>query len=131
MPLHTVTPFDRAHDAHRQQRLDSPPGKSWRQHGADTCYILVKAGLFLGSSYLMTLGLPLLFFLMISGGSVDLFFAQLANLADRFLAAGPARQASFVDGVRFGLVGLATLVAIWRLPRFLHDVTEGLREDRL
>lgn len=131
MPLHVVTPFDRAQDARLDEDLDLPPGKTWRQRAADTCYILVKAGSFLGSTYLMTLGLPLLFFLMISGGSMDLLFAQIANLADRFLSADPVRQASFVEELKFAAVGLATLIAIWRMPRFLNEIADGLREEKL
>ena len=131
MPLHAFTPFDRAQDVPLDEDLDLPPGKTWRHHTADTCYILVKAGGFLGSTYLMTLGLPLLFFLMISGGSVDVFFAQVANLADRFLSADAARQSGFVDELKFGLIGLATLMAIWRMPRFLNEVADGLREEKL
>ena len=99
-------------------------------HAADTCYILVKAGGFLATTYLMTLGLPLLFFLMISGGDVELFFAQLANFADRFLGADPDRQIGFVNELKFGLISLATLVACLRLPGFLCEVNEGLREER-
>jgi len=131
MPLHVVTPFDRAQDAPLDEGFETPPGKSWRQHTADTCFILVKAGGFLASTYLMTLGLPLLFFLMISGGSVDVFFAQVANLADRFLSADAARQSGFVEELKFGLIGLATLMAIWRMPRFLNEVADGLREEEL
>ena len=131
MPLHAVTPFDRAQDARLEEDLDLPPGKTWRQHAADTCYIIVKAGGFLASTYLMTLGLPLLFFLMISGGSVDLLFAQIANLADRFLSADPVRQAGFVEELKFAAVGLATLIAIWRMPRFLNEIADGLREEKL
>lgn len=131
MPLHVVTPFDRAHEPQLDEGLDLPPGPTWRRHAADTCFILIKAGGFLASTYLMTLGVPLLFFLMISGGSVDVFFAQVANLADRFLSADAARQSGFVDELKFGLIGLATLMAIWRMPRFLNEVADGLREEEL
>lgn len=130
MPLHVVTPFDRAQDAPLDDRPDNPPGKTWRQHAADTCYILVKAGSFLGSTYLMTLGLPLLFFLMISGARMDLLFMQIGNLAARFLSADPVRQAGFVEELKFTAVGLATLLVIWRMPRFLNEVAEGLREEK-
>jgi hypothetical protein len=131
MPLHVVTPFDRAHEPQLDESLDLLPGPTWRRYAADTCFILVKAGGFLASTYLMTLGLPLLFFLMISGGSVDVFFAQIANLADRFLSADAARQSGFVEELKFGLIGLATLMAIWRMPRFLNEVADGLREEEL
>ena len=127
MSLHLVTPADQALEA--DQNLP-PPDKGWRRHAADTCFILLKAGGFLATTYLMTLGLPLLFFLMISGGDVELFFAQLANFADRFLSAEPERQVDFVDQLTFGLVGLATLVACLRLPAFLCEVNDGLREEK-
>ena len=127
MSLHLVTPADQALEA--DQDLP-PPDKGWRGHAADTCYILLKAGGFLATTYLMTLGLPLLFFLMLSGGDVELFFAQVANFADRFLGADSERQVDFVDQLTFGLVGLATLVACLRLPGFLCEVNEGLREER-
>ena len=128
MSLHLVTPADQALEA--DQDLP-PPDKGWRGHAADTCYILLKAGGFLATTYLMTLGLPLLFFLMLSGGDVELFFAQVANFADRFLGADSERQVDFVNQLTFGLVGLATLVACLRMPRFLSEIAEGLREEKL
>lgn len=129
MSLHLVTPSKPAQELAAEDDLP-PPGKGWRGHAADTCYILLKAGGFLATTYLMTLGLPLLFFLMISGGDVELFFAQLANFADRFLGADPDRQVGFVNELKFGLISLATLVACLRLPAFLCEVNEGLREER-
>ena len=129
MSLHLVTPSEPAQELAVEDDLP-PPGKGWRGHAADTCYILLKAGGFLATTYLMTLGLPLLFFLMISGGDVELFFAQLANFVDRFLGADPDRQVGFVNELKFGLIGLATLVACLRLPGFLCEVNEGLREER-
>ena len=129
MSLHLVTPSEPAQELAVEDDLP-PPGKGWRGHAADTCYILLKAGGFLATTYLMTLGLPLLFFLMISGGDVELFFAQLANFVDRFLGADPDRQVGFVNELKFGLISLATLVACLRLPGFLWEVNEGLREER-
>ena len=76
---------------------------------ADGCYIVLRGSLFLGSSYLMALGLPLLFFLLLSGGNPDAFFAHVANLGDRFLAADFTRRVTFVDQCKFVLIGLATL----------------------
>jgi len=131
MPLSLVTPFDHAHERLADDGFDPPPpDKGWRGYLADTCYILVRASGFLASTYLMTLGLPLLFFLAISGGDVELFFAQIANFADRFLGADVERQVAFVDQLKFGLIGLATLVACLRLPAFLCEVNEGLKEER-
>ena len=65
-----------------------------------------------------------------SGGDVELFFSQVANFADRFLGADVERQVAFVDQLKFGLIGLATLVACLRLPAFLCEVNEGLKEER-
>ena len=127
MSLHLVIPADQALEA--DQDLP-PPDKGWRRHAADTCFILLKAGGFLATTYLMTLGLPLLFFLMLSGGDVELFFAQVANFADRFLGADPDRQVGFVNELKFGLISLATLVACLRLPGFLCEVNDGLREQK-
>lgn len=130
-----LTPFDRPPEPQLLLGGDDSydplrPDKGWRGHAADICYLLVKAGGFLATTYLMTLGLPLLFFLMLSGGDVTLFFAQLANFADRFLGADPDRQLDFVNQLKFALVGLATLVVCLRLPGFLGEVTQGLREGR-
>ena len=131
MSLQLVTPADQAQERTLEADQDlSPSDKGWRGHAADTCYLLLKAGGFLATTYLMTLGLPLLFFLMISGGDVELFFAQLANFADRFLGADPDRQVGFVNELKFGLISLATLVACLRLPGFLCEVNDGLREEK-
>ena len=130
MSLHLVTPSDPAQERPADDHVP-PPAKGWHGHLADTCYILIKAGGFLATTYLITLGLPLLFFLMISGGDVELFFAQIDNFAGRFLGADPERQVGFVNQLTFGLVALATLVICLRLPSFLCEVNEGLREERL
>ena len=130
MSLHLVTPSEPAQERAAEDDLP-PPGKGWRGHLADTCYILLKACGFLASTWLMALGLPLLFFLAVSGGNVELFFAHVANFAERFLGADPERQVGFVNELKFGLIGLATLVACLRLPGFLCEVAEVLREEML
>ena len=96
MPLHLVTPIDRAQDTRADSDSLELPDKGWRSHAADLCYIVLRGSTFLASSYLMALGLPLLFFLLISGGDAGVFFAHLANLAVRFGEAEPARQVIFV-----------------------------------
>lgn len=126
MPLHLATPFDPG---------DAPPGAvraaqtpAFRRRFADLCFILVKAGAFLGAIYLMVLALPLAFFLLLSGGDMDLFFAQLGNLSAHYLAADHAGRASFVGVIRLGLIGLATLGVIWRVPKFLDEVSDALAQ---
>lgn len=130
MPLHLVTPFDRTDPSEDEQPV-SQPVQTLRSRMADGCYILLRGSLFLGSSYLMALGLPLLFFLLLSGGNPDAFFAHVANLGDRFLAADLARRVTFLGQCKFVLIGLATLVVLWRMPRFIRDLDRELSGEKL
>ena len=130
MPLHLVTPFDRTVPSEVEQPA-SQPVPTWRSRMADGCYIVLRGSLFLGSSYLMALGLPLLFFLALSGGNPDAFFAHVANLGDRFLGADLARRVTFLDQCKFVLIGLATLVVVWRMPRFIRDLDRELSGEKL
>ena len=129
MPLHLIAPFDREPDP-------APPGDApirrasrHRRQFADLCFILVKAGAFLGAIYLAVLGLPLMFFLMLTGGDMALLFAQLGNLSAHYLAADHARQAEFAGEIKLALLGIATFAAIWRLPRFLDEVAATLDHE--
>ena len=131
MPLHLVTPIDRAQDARADSASLDLPVKGWRSHAADLCYIVLRGSTFLASSYLMALGLPLLFFLLISGGDAGVFFAHLANISDRFLGAQQGRQIGFLDEFKFVLIGVATLVVVWRLPRFINDLERELSGEKL
>lgn len=131
MPLHLVTPIDRAQDARADSDSLELQDKGWRSHAADLCYIVLRGSTFLASSYLMALGLPLLFFLLISGGDAGVFFAHLANIADRFLGAEQGRQVGFLDEFKFVLIGVATLVVVWRLPRFINDLERELSGEKL
>ncbi|AXU20275.1 hypothetical protein C7W88_16410 [Novosphingobium sp. THN1] len=130
MPRHLVTPFDRTDPSEDEQPV-SQPVQTLRSRMADGCYILLRGCLFLGSSYLMALGLPLLFFLLLSGGNPDAFFAHVANLGDRFLAADLARRVTFLGQCKFVLIGLATLVVVWRMPRFIRDLDRELSGEKL
>ena len=131
MPLHLVTPIDRAQDARADGESLDQPAKGWRSHAGDLCYIVLRGSTFLASSYLMALGLPLLFFLLISGGDAGVFFAHLANISDRFLGAEQGRQIGFLDEFKFVLIGVATLVVVWRLPRFINDLERELSGEKL
>ena len=150
MPLQLISPYDRDPDPapHAVQQEQAPaamlgaqldarldlssdlqadlppesPTKRVPRIFADLCFILVKAGAFLGAIYLAVLGLPLLFFLLLTGGDMMLLFTQLGNLAAHYLAADHARQAHFGNELKLAALGLATLAVIWRLPRFLGEV---------
>ena len=125
MPLNFTTPFDRDHEEEPSRSAPAFTGKAKWALAADICFIMIKAGSFLTSTYLMTLGLPLLFFLAISGWHMDLLFIQLGNLAARFQGAEPVRQIGFLRDVTFILIGMATLIGIWRMPRFLGEIARS------
>jgi hypothetical protein len=74
----------------------------------------------------MALGVPLVFFLAVSGGDGESLFAHLANLSERFLAADYSRQVSFLAEFKLVLIAAATLIAALRLPRFLRDLERDL-----
>jgi hypothetical protein len=100
--------------------------RGWRTRAADLCFITLRASTFLGSSYMMALGVPLVFFLAVSGGDGESLVAHLANLAERFRAADTARQVTFLGEFKLVLIGTATLIAAMRLPRFLRDLERDL-----
>jgi hypothetical protein len=127
-PLHLVASAqDRpAQDDTRHAPANEAPHRGWRTRAADLCFITLRASTFLGSSYLMALGVPLVFFLAVSGGDGESLFAHLANLAERFRAADYARQVAFLGEFKLVLIGAATLIAAVRLPRFLKDLERDL-----
>ncbi|MCB2061476.1 MAG: hypothetical protein KDE21_13260, partial [Novosphingobium sp.] len=85
--------------------------------------LTLKAALFLASTWLMAFGLPLLFFLALSDGDLDQLFWQVDNLAARWIAADEARKLAFSQTIQIVLISSTTLIAMWRLPAFLADVT--------
>ncbi|MEP3145534.1 hypothetical protein [Qipengyuania citrea] len=92
--------------------------------GANLCYVALRLSGWLTVTTLTTLGLYVLFFMALGNMSAAGFFAQLANLGDRFVAADVVRQSSFlslvttVSAVLFLAVSLArlrSLLAIFSL----------------
>ena len=94
----------------------------WITQGQELAFVTVKAALFLASTWLMAFGLPLLFFLALSGGDLDQLFWQVDNLASRWIAADMSRKDAFSQLIQIALIGSATLILIWRMPRFLADL---------
>ena len=94
----------------------------WIARGQDFAFLTVKAALFLASTWLMAFGLPLLFFLALSGGDLDQLFWQVDNLASRWIEADAVRKEAFSQLIQIALIGIATLILIWRTPRFLADL---------
>ncbi|WP_430386385.1 hypothetical protein [Blastomonas fulva] len=132
MELHLVDPVHQAPVLPQPDNASatSAPKSTLRRRASDFCFILLKASGLIASSYLMALGAPLLFFLALSGGDASLLFAQLANIAERFLAADYARQVAFLGEVKLVLIGLATVLIAWRLPRFLRDLGRELSGEK-
>lgn len=128
MNLHISTPVDRTlaasptRDKHTRATLPQRLAR-WRRQGAEIAYLSLKASGFLGTCWLMAFGLPLLFFLAISGGNLDVLFWQVDNLAARWIAADEARKLAFSQMIEVVLISSTTLIAMWRLPAFLADVT--------
>ena len=96
MPLHLVSPFDREVET---PPGDNPPGRistrHWRQPLRDICFILIKAGAYLGSIYLAVLGLPLLFFLLLAAFAA----LQVAFIEREPLLAKVPQAALLVDAL--------------------------------
>lgn len=124
--------------ANAPRREDFPPfltaaqrrRRHWWGLGADCCYIVIKAGLYLMACWVIAMGLPLMFLLLLTGGQMDKVLVFLGSLFGAFADATPDRQYAFASQANWVLVALATAVAAWRLPRFLDEVSEGLKTTR-
>lgn len=112
------------------RRVAPSPRRHWWGIGADCCYILIKSGAYLMACWVIAMGLPLMFLLLLTGGKIDMAFLFLGSLFGTFADATPDRQYAFASEASWVLVSLATAVAAWRLPRFLDEVSEGLKSRR-
>ena len=112
------------------RRAAPKPPRRWWGIGADGCYIVVRSGIYLMACWVIAMGLPLMFLLLLTGGRLDMSFAFLGSLFGAFADATPDRQYAFASQSTWFLVALATAVAAWRLPRFLDQVSDGLKTWR-
>jgi hypothetical protein len=72
-------------------------------------------------------------FLLISGGDAGAFL-RASRQSRRPFPGRPisqGRQIGFLDEFKFVLIGVATLVVIWRLPRFINDLERELSGEKL
>lgn len=123
-----ITATQEGHDLPRPPRLAARrPRRHWWGLAADGCYIMIRSGIFLMACWVIAMGLPLMFLLLLTGGQMDVTFAFLGSLFGAFADATPDRQYVFANQSTWFLVALATAVAAWRLPRFLDEVSEGLK----
>ena len=123
-----IAAVEQGEDLPRPLRRAAPkPPRRWWGLAADGCYIVIKSGVYLMACWVIAMGLPLMFLLLLTGGQMDMTFAFLGSLFGAFTDATPDRQYAFASQSSWFLVALATAVAAWRLPRFLDDVSDGLK----
>ena len=106
-----------------------PPTKPHRPRwmlAAECCYIVIQASGFLMACWIMALGLPVMFVLLLTGGHLDMTFDLIGSMLGGFVGATPDRRYAFASDATWVLLALATVIAAWRLPRFLTAVTETL-----
>ena len=115
-----------------RRRVNTRARLHLRQVGADLCYIALRVSGWLVVSLLATLGLYVLFFMALGNMSAEGFFAQLANLGDRFGAADPARRGSFMSLLTTVSAALFILVSAARLRSLLavFSLSDPAGKDR-
>jgi hypothetical protein len=101
-----------------------------KQFFQNTCHIMLEASLFAMSSVLMTLGLPVCFFLLISGWDLLGLFTHLDNLSSRYLEADGVRRLAFSSDLKIMFFGFSALIAALRIPRFIARITDDFPEGR-
>lgn len=93
-----------------------------------SCYIMLEASLFTMSSVLMALGLPLCFFLLLSGWDLLGLFTHLDNLSSRYLEADGMRRLGFSSDLKIIFFGFTALIAAFRMPRFIARIASDFPE---
>ena len=104
-------------------RLTNWAGRADRQHLLPRlqafCFVLIETAGFAVTSILIVLGLPLALFLFVAGWDLGGLFAQLGNLAERYLAADGVRRSLFSQDLMIGFAIVLGAVTLLRMPRFL------------
>jgi len=126
MPGQSDTLFD------QYLALDNPyqrkTGKArlpWRTYFEHACEIALLAGGFAFSTVMITLGLPLFFFLAISGWDLGGLFAHLDNLSSRYLEADAVRRLTFSSDLKWVFFTATALIAAIRFPAFFKQITSN------
>jgi hypothetical protein len=99
-----------------------------QQYFQTTCHIMLEASLFALSSVLMALGLPLCFFLILSGWDLLGLFTHLDNLSGRYLAADGARRLMFSSDLKIMFFAATALIAALRMPGFIRRIVGAFPE---
>jgi hypothetical protein len=104
-------------------RLTNAAGRADRQRLLPRlqafCFVLIEAAGFAVTSILIVLGLPLALFLFVAGWDLGGLFAQLDNLAERYLAADAVRRSLFSQDLMTSFAIALGAVTLLRMPRFL------------
>jgi hypothetical protein len=90
-----------------------------QQYFQTICHIMLEASLFTMSTVLMALGLPLFFFLVLSGWDLLGLFTHLDNLSVRYLQAGGMRRLAFSSDLKIIFFVSTALIAALRMPGFV------------
>lgn len=90
------------------------------------CFVLIETAGFAVTSILIVLGLPLALFLFIAGWDLAGLFAQLGNLAERYLAADGIRRSLFSQDLMTSFAIALGAVTLLRMPRFLKRLMSEL-----
>lgn len=90
------------------------------------CFVLIETAGFAVTSILIVLGLPLALFLFVAGWDLAGLFAQLGNLAERYLAADGVRRSLFSQDLMTCFVIALGAVTLLRMPRFLKRLMNEL-----
>ena len=93
-----------------------------------SCHIMLEASLFAISSVLMALGLPLCFFLLLSGWDLLGLFTHLDNLSSRYLEADGVRRLAFSSDLKIIFFGSTALIAALRMPGFTRRIAGAFPE---
>lgn len=99
-----------------------------RQFFQTSCHIMLEASLFAVSSVLMALGLPLCFFLLLSGWDLLGLFTHLENLSVRYLQADGMRRLAFSSDLKIIFFGSTALIAALRMPGFVARLASDFRK---
>ena len=93
------------------------------------CFFLIEAAGFALTSILIVLGLPLALFLFVAGWDLTGLFAQLGNLAERYLAADGVRRSLFSQDLMTSFVIAFAAVTLLRMPRFLKRLMSEIDRE--
>jgi hypothetical protein len=94
------------------------------------CFVLIETAGFAVTSILIVLGLPLALFLFVAGWDLGGLFAQLGNLAERYLAADALRRSLFSQDLMTSFAIALGAVTLLRMPRFLKRLMSEIDQKQ-